>query len=402
MQLHRLALAALFPVLLLAACDGDDTAPVEPTAQPAPLDPIAIASGGRILIGVSVALSGDQAVVGQDLANAVDLAVRDFGRPISGHEIAVQPVDDGCNDAEKAVAAAGSLASTAGVVAVIGPMCTTGAQAANDAYEAAGIIHITPSATRNDLSAQGERLFFRTAWRDDAQAKTQAIYARDALLADDVTVIDDGEPYGRTLADRFVVEFEAAGGRIASRERITRGTTEFAALARQIASQEPGAVVFEGFDPEGALLLRALRAEEFAGAFVGPDSLLNLRDFTTAAGDAAEGASITGGPMPDSSFTERFTAAYGHAPATSFVLQAYDAARLLLTSIESVAQEGEDSGLVIDPMGLAGALRAQSFAGLTGTLRFNEQGDRADDTPREAGLAIYRVSGGAFEIVEGP
>ena len=392
--------SALLGALLLAACSGPPSPSPTPTAPARQSSPIIVRDGERIVIGVSIALSGDQGVVGQDLANAVDLAVADFGRPIKGREVAVQPEDDGCNDAEKATAAAATLVSAANTAGVIGPMCTTGAQAANDVYEGAGSVHITPSATRNDLSEQGGRFFFRTAWRDDAQAKTQAAYARSDLFADTVTVIDDGEPYAKTLADAFVAEFEAAGGRILSRERIARGTTEFGPLARQIASQEPDAVVFEGFDPEGALLVRALRESGFRGAFLGPDSLLNFRDFAQVAGEAAEGAVITGGPAPDDAFIQRFAEKYGHPPATSFVLQAYDATRVLLTSLESVAEEDGEGRLVVDRERLAAAFRAQSFAGLTGTIRFDERGERADTTAQEAGLAIYRVTGGAFELIE--
>jgi branched-chain amino acid transport system substrate-binding protein len=402
MQRQLAALTALLVTLLAAACNGAEPAPPSPAAPPPTPGPITVAQGARIVIGVSTALSGSQAAVGQDLANAVDLAVRDFGRPVKGREITVQREDDGCNDPEKATAVAERLAAAPGVAGVIGPMCTTGAQAANDVYEAAGIPHITPSATRNDLSDQGERFFFRTAWRDDAQSRTQARYARDGLVAGDVTVVDDGEPYGKTLADAFVPEFEAAGGSVLSRERITRGATDFSGLARQIVSQQPAAVVFEGFDPEGALVLRALREAGYTGAFIGPDSLLNVRDFVAAAGAASEGAIVTGGLTPDDAFIERFTAAYGRAPATPFVLQAYDATRVLLTAIESVAVEGDGGALTIEPARLAQALRTQSFAGLTGTLRFDEWGDRTDATAREAGLAIYRVTGGAFELIEEP
>ncbi|MBI5288343.1 MAG: branched-chain amino acid ABC transporter substrate-binding protein [Chloroflexi bacterium] len=391
---------ALLAAIFIAACNDSPTQTATVTPASSPGDAVTVEPREPIVIGVSVALSGDQVVVGEDLANAVDLAIADFNRPIRGHAIASRREDDGCNDAEKASAAAKVLAATSNVAGVVGPMCTTGAQAANDVYESAGVIHITPSATRNDLSAQGERDFFRTAWRDDAQAQAQASYALGPLSADTAVVIDDGDPYGRTLADAFIATFEAGGGRVLSRERIVRGTTDFAATGRQIASTEPDVVVFEGFDPEGALLAGDLQAGGFTGTFIGPDSLLNLGDFVVAAGEAAEGAIITGGPVPDEAFTARFTEKYGHAPATAFVLQAYDATRVLLTAIETVAVEGEDGELLIDREQMDDALRSQTFASLTGTIRFDEHGDRAGTSARESGLSIYRVAGGRFELVE--
>jgi branched-chain amino acid transport system substrate-binding protein len=196
-----------------------------------------------------------------------------------------------------------------------------------------------------------------------------------------------------------VSAFEEREGRVLSRERLQRGATEFAALSRQVIAAAADAVVYEGLDPEGALLLRDLRGEGFEGLFVGPDSLLNEEDFIGTSGSAAEDAVLTAGPVADSDFNERYEARFGRAPGTSFVLQAYDAARLTLTAIETVAV-AEDGGVVIDRDSLADVLRGSAFAGLTGTIRFGESGDRTGESARELGLAIFRVSDGLFEQVE--
>ncbi len=392
----RYAIALTLASILLSSCGGGSKDAATPTtpARPGPID---LAPNEPIVIGVSVALEGAQGSIGQDLADAVDLAIEDFGQEIQGRPIASRRADDGCNDAETAVAAAKELI-LANVAAVVGPMCTTGAQAANDEYEDAGVVHITPSASRADLSERGERFFFRTAWRDDAQAAVQAAFLRSER-ADTAVVVDDGEPYGRALADAFVVAFEAAGGRILSRERLERGSTDFAALARQISAADADAVVYEGLDPEGALLLRDLREEAFEGTFAGPDSLLNEEDFIGTAGSAAEDAILTSGPVPDAAFNERFLARFGRVPSTSFVLQAYDAARLTLTAIETVAVT-EGDRVTIDRGELSAALRGSSLAGLTGTLRFGDNGDRTGESARELGLAIFRIADGVFEQVE--
>lgn len=392
--------AAIIAALLLASCGGSSKGSTATPTAPPPPGPIEIENDENIIIGVSAALAGGQATLGQDLADAVDLAIEDFGRPIAGRTVKSARADDGCNDAEMASDAAERLISSATTAGVIGPMCTTGAHAANDAYEDAAIVHITPSATRDSLSEQGEQYFFRTTWHDDRQAQVQAAYARDELDADSAVVIDDGDPYGKTLADAFIPEFEEGGGTVLSRERIERGTADFDTFARQVITGDPDLVVFEGLDPEGALLLRDLREAGFEGDFVGPDSLFNARDFIGTGGAATEGAVLTAGPVPDQAFNDRFNARFGRVPSTSFVLQAYDATRMLLEAIEEVAVEDSSSALRIDRAALASAVRAASHSGLTGTITFNERGDREGMAPREAGLSIYRVSNQTFEQVE--
>jgi branched-chain amino acid transport system substrate-binding protein len=387
-------------VLLWSCTGGSSRKPATPTPLPEPATTIEIDKGQPLTIGVSAALSGEQQSLGSDLADAVELAIRDYGA-IRTHSARTMRADDRCGDAEKAVAVARSLAADSSVAGVIGPMCTTGAQAADRVYEAAHLIHIAPAATRADLSQQDEQYFFRTAWIDDAQSRVQAAYATGDLRASTAVVIDDAEPYGKTLADAFISAFEQAGGRVTTRERIERGDTDFASLARKVTSAAPDVVVFEGLNPESALVLEALRKGEYRGAFIAPDGVLNARDFLSAdkTGAITEGAVVTGGPTPDDAFVAKFRDAFGRAPATPFVLQAYDAATLLLKAIDAVATESSDGSLIIDRAQLAGALRSATLNGLTGAIHFDDRGDRSGQTANEAGLVVYRVTNGRFEPV---
>lgn len=288
------ALAAFALALIAMAACGGAARPAPTATAPAAPPAITAAADEPLIIGVSVAMSGDQAATGGDIADAVNLAVADAGGALRGHPIKVIVSDDGCTDAEKARSIAREFATDAALLGVIGPMCTTGAQAANSVYEAAGIVHISPSATRVDLSEQGEQYFFRVGWRDDAQASWQARFAWNTLRIESVALVDDAEPYGRGLADAFAKAFEGLGGRIVARERVERGTTDMTDLARKVSSAAPGAVVFEGLNPEGALVAKALRTEQFTGVFIGPDGLLNARDFLGAGGAAVEGAIVSG------------------------------------------------------------------------------------------------------------
>jgi branched-chain amino acid transport system substrate-binding protein len=401
MVLRRLCAALIVGAAIVACGDAGQRSQQTPTSSPALVEtPIGLATGQPIIIGVSVDLGGEQQAAGLDIADAVDLAIEDAGSEVAGHPILSRREDDGCNDAERASEAAKRLVAVEGVAGVIGPMCTTGAQAANDVYEEAGVVHISPTSTRADLSAPARRFFFRLAWRDDVQAAVQARFVLGEGPGASVIVVDDGEAYGRALADGAVAAIEEGGGRVLARERIERGAADYRVLARQIASADPHAVLFEGFDPEGALLVRDLRAEGYGGLFLGPDSLFSLGAFVTPAAEAAEGAIVTAGRLPDEAFTARFAERFGRAPSTPFVLQAYDATRLLVESLEAMV-EGEPPGdVAINRGSLSDAVRGSVLLGLTGPISFDEQGERVGDSAEELGLAIYRVNGEQFEVVE--
>lgn len=390
------ALAAIFAVI--AGCGGSTASSPTPapTAPPPPV--IEIGPGEPVVVGISAALSGDQANLGMDIADAAELAAE--GRTVAGHTLRIVRVDDGCTDAEQAVEAAETLLRNEALAGVVGPMCTTGVQAAGRLLQAAGVAHVTPSATRDELSETGDAFFFRTAWRDEYQAAVQAEYLRADLGADTVVVIDDGEPYGRALADAFAAQFAAAGGTVQGRQRIVRGSSDFATLAQQVVAAAPDAVVFEGLNPEGALLVRALRDANYIGAFVAPDGVLSVRDFIGNAASDAENAVLTGGPRPGEDYVALFRARYQREPTTPFVLQAHDAMTVLLNAIDAAAEDAGGGRLRIDRGAVAAALRDTTFDGVTGRIDFNEQGDRIGSTPRDLGLTIYRVVESRFVVVE--
>lgn len=381
-----------------ARCDDGGSAP-EPTAAPGP-GAIVVPAGAPIDIGVSAALSGGQTTLGTDLADAAELAARDVGGDILGRPVRIVRKDDRCTDAEAAANVAREFIATPALAGVIGPMCTTGAQAANRLYSAAGVVHIAATVTRSELAELGNRYFFRVAWRDDAQPFVQAQFARQTLSATTASVIDDGEPYGLALASGFAQQFSAAGGEVISRDRVPPGTTDFGGLVRQLRAANPAVVVYQGLNPEGALLMAALRAEGYTGGFMGPDGLLNAGDFILPTGGAAEGATLTGGVTPDAAFATRFAAAFGRAPGTPFVLQSYDAATLLIGAIEDVAEERAEGDVIIDRAALAEAMRRREAVALTGDIKFDERGERTGNTPRSLGLAVYRVAFGVFLRVD--
>lgn len=403
-RLHRTALAVLTAATIVACGRAAQTRPpVTPAAEtstPATsrARTVTLPPGAPVTIAVSAQFDGDEKTLGADIADSAQLALDDYG-PLVGRPVKLVRKDDGCSDPEKAAAAARGLVAEGGISGVIGPMCATGVQAAGSIYADAGIAHLTATATRADLSAAGDAYFFRVAWSDETQAKTQATYAHDPLGAGAAVIIDDGQPYGKGLGEAFETEFTSRGGRIAARDRVPPGTTDFSALSKRVAGADAGVIVFEGLNPDAALLVKKLRADGFRGTFMAPDAALSERDFLEPAKEFAEGAVISAGPTPDEAFVRHFRGRFGRAPATRFALQAHDATTALLRAIEVSATSRGDGSIVLDRDGITAVLRAQRFDGYTGPVSFDERGERRGDSPAAAGLMLYRVVAGKFDPI---
>jgi branched-chain amino acid transport system substrate-binding protein len=302
------------------------------------------------------------------------------GNQIKGHDIEVRAEDDGCTEADITAQAAERLLRSQGLVGVIGPACSAGAQAAIPVYAQAGIVAISASATQSALAtSQPEgRFFFRTAYRNDLEGILVGLFASVALQAEKAYLIDDGELYGTDLADAAQRALRDNDVTV-TRESVRRGMVDFSQLAAKIVVENPDLVGFAGFNPEAALLYRQLRDAGYTGIFGSVDAAASVPSFVEPVGAAAEGVVFAGCSLtlpPD--FVAQFEDVHGGRPeASAFVAQDADAVTILLNAVAQVAVEQADGSLTIDPAALRDAVGATSLeGGLSGSFAFDENGDR--------------------------
>jgi branched-chain amino acid transport system substrate-binding protein len=365
-----------------------------------PDTPIVIPADVPIMIGVSVPLTGPDKTGGIEDLNSVIVGVerwkKENGNTIGGHEIEIRAEDDGCAEPDVTEEAAKQLLRREGLVGVIGPDCSAGAAAVISTYANAGIVMISGSATRTDLTLiQLEpKFFFRTAYTNAGEGALQARYVTARLDAATAYVIDDSEIYGEGLANA-AQDALAATGHTVTRESVARGTVDFSDLASRIATDNPDVVIFEGFNPEGALLYRQLRDAGYDGPFIGSDGTAVVSDFIEPLGEVAEGAVFAGCSLTlPEEFVDDYVDIVGSEPTTPFTAQYADAATILLDAVAEVAVEQADGSLVIEPLELRDAVSTPKLlAGLSGAIAFDENGDRLAES---SGLAMCEVEGGEF------
>ncbi len=391
---RRISVAWLVPVLALAfiaaACGEDEEASglAESSLRPNAETPIVVPAGEPIVIGISAPLTGPDDAEGIEDRDAAIVGVERWkarnGRLIQGHEIEVRAEDDGCTEADITVQAAERFLRVPGLVGVVGPSCSAGAQAAIPVYAQAGIVAISGSATQSELAAgQPEgRFFFRTAYRNDLEGILAGLYASVALQAGKAYLVDDGELYGRDLADGAQRALRD-NNVVVTRDSIRRGMVDFGELAAKIVAEKPDIVGFAGFNPEAALFYRQLRDAGYTGIFGATDAAASVPSFVEPVGPAAEGVVFAGcSPTLPDDFVADFKGEHGGPPhASAFVAQDADAVTVLLDAVAQVAKAQADGSLGIDPAALRDAVRSTSLTdGLSGSFTFDENGDRIPQT----------------------
>ena len=344
---------------------------------------IVIPAGEPIVIGLSLPLTGPDGVLGEEERDAAIIALKRWketnGDQIGGHEIDVRVEDDGCTEADITAQAAERLLRAEGLVGVIGPSCSAGAVAAIPVYTEGGITVISGAVTETGLTAtQTDGYFFRTAYRTDLQGALIGIFAAQ-LQAQLVYIVDDGEPYGRDLADRAQQAMEESLATVV-RESVQRGTVDFSGLAARVAQANPAFVGFAGFNPEAALLYRQLRDAGYTGLFGAGDAAASRLTFVEPVGAAeAEGVIFAGCSLTlPEEFIAEFHSVHGYRPdASPFIAQTVDAMTILLDAVAATAEQQQDGSLSIGPVQLRDAVRATDLEdGLSGRVAFDEHGDR--------------------------
>jgi branched-chain amino acid transport system substrate-binding protein len=206
-----------------------------------------------------------------------------------------------------------------------------------------------------------------------------AKYVYNVLKLKNAVLVNDQSVYGKGLMDVFKKSFTDLGGKVASEEAVTVGEKDFSPTVTKIKGESPDIVVFGGFIAEGAILVRQLSEAGVTAAFMGADGIADQK-YIDQAGGKAENSYVSRGPKPvDTSLFDKFAAAhkteFGTAPG-QFGEQTYDAVMIVLAAIEKVGTVDASGNLVIDKDQLIAAMRATDYTGPSGSIQFNDVGDR--------------------------
>ncbi len=386
--------SALFGiVLLMAACGGSDgtsTKTVETRSAPesAPTPPPPPSEPKAIRLAVVGAHSGDLASLGTPTLRAARMAVAEVNRQggVFSREIEILAKDDQC-DAERAEAIARELMEE-GISMILGHTCSGATRSALGVYDPRRVVVISPSATNPALTQGGAHPgFFRSISPDDAQARLQARFVVAGLESRKVAVLHDGDDYGRGLAEyvrRFIDESERA--EVVLFEAVAPGATAYPEAVAAVGEADADVVIYGGYYPEAARLVRGMRTAGLTIPFVSDDGVKD-QSFITAAGEHAEGVYATG-PQDTSDRALAKAAIAAHqreygTPPGPFYLNAYAAVLALVNAIEKSGSLDYDS--------VTRFLRISYVATPLGTIKFDRAGDISG-----YGFSVYQVKNGAF------
>jgi len=320
----------------------------------------------KLKIGIIATLSGPPAVLGQQLRNGFQLAVKDLGGKLGGREVEIIVQDDELKP-DIAVTKVKALIERDKVDFVVGPIFSNVLQAIFKPVTDANVILISPNAgTSNFAGKECNANFFVTSYQNDQAFGVAGKYAQDAGLKK-VFLIAPNYQAGRDALAGFKSFFKGA---IADEVFVPLGQLDYSAELSKIATAKPDAIYV--FLP-GGMGINFVKQFRQAGL---ADKLVFLSAFTVdestlpAQQDAALGffAGANWAPNLDTPQNKKFVAGYekefNAVPAT-YAFQAYDAALLIDGALKLT------KGSTADKKALQAALQKANFTSLRGGFKFN-------------------------------
>jgi branched-chain amino acid transport system substrate-binding protein len=356
-----------------AAVSAPPASSAETSGQPA--------SGADILIGISTALSGGAAAIGQDERSGANLAVEQINAKggVGGRPLSLSFEDNAC-DPTQGAASITKLSGEPAVMAIVGGLCSSVTLAGMPIVAREGVpflVGISTAPKISDLSGVGGNDWtFRINASDASLAVGLANYLAQTGVAKRLAILGEDTDYGRGGAAALTSALTAKGLTVTSTDFVAQGTQDFSALLARYASTKPDAVALF---INGADHLNYVTQAKSVG--------LNIPVSGRAEFQGPSLPIITGGGFEGSTSAYSYTDVYD-SPANAVFVAAYKAANGgTAPTAESFAGYNEISVLAdafsrassIDRTAIRDALKTTNFQSLLGgTVKFDDHNQAHD------------------------
>lgn len=325
----------------------------------------------KLLVGVVLPETGDNAVYGAPIKSGVKLAF-DEARANNTLPEGLQVVyRDSGSDVARAASEAEALFDQ-GALIVIGGATTQEARAMIPVADQRQRILLSPSASAPDL-ARRSLFFFRVYPSDDLEGvKAADLLYQAPRNVRRVLILQEDNAYTRGLLPVFMGAFKAHGGEIV--DSVAIGSAGWEKSIRAVLdTRKPDGVYICGYGDAIIEALKVLRGAEYAGV-IGTTSAINTMTFLQRAGRLADGVffplasfDTASEKDPIKTFVRRYYEVYKLMPDI-YAAHGYDAGLAAIEALRGLrTRSGSDVALKLKGLG--------EVIGVTGPLAFDDYGN---------------------------
>jgi branched-chain amino acid transport system substrate-binding protein len=323
-----------------------------------------LAAEDKVKVGLIVTLSGPPAVLGGQVRDGFNLAVKTLGGKLGGLDAKVTVVDDELKP-DVAVTKVKGLLERDQVNFVVGPVFSNVLLAIHKPVIESNAFLISPNAgTSNFAGKQCNPNFFVTSYQNDQVHEVLGKYAQDKGYKSAFLLAPNYQA-GKDALAGFKRDFK---GVIVDEVYTPLGQLDFSAELAKIAADKPEA--FFTFMP-GGMGVNLVKQYRQAGLASIPFLSAFTADESTLPAEKDDALGFLGGAnwAPDmdnpqsKAFVKAYEAAYNSVPGT-YAMQGYDTAMLIDSAIKGTG------GKLSDKDALRAELKKANFTSLRGKFKF--------------------------------
>ncbi|MDR0578398.1 MAG: ABC transporter substrate-binding protein [Candidatus Accumulibacter sp.] len=338
-----------------------------------------------IKIGFPIPLTGEIPKVGESTKYAAEIFRDEInaqgGLAVGGKKYPLEFIfEDNESKPETAVNVTLKLIDRDNVLAIIGPQSSRQAVPAGAVANDNETPMISPWST-NPETTKDRPWVFRAAFLDPFQAPVAANFATKQFSAKKTAVLFEiSNDYSKGLADNFKEAWEKLQGKdsVVAFESHGPKDQDFSAQLTKIIAAKPDFI----FLPENysfvALIVPQARDLGYKGPFMGSDSW-GSAELMKLCGDACKGQFFSthyvaaGAQGATKEFIDKYNKKYGYVPDDLAALT-WDAVGLITDAIQK-AGKLDDNVRKMRKTIRDNLAAIKEFKGITGNMRFDEQGD---------------------------
>lgn len=333
------------------------------------LIPIGAASGADpVKVGALLSFSGVYAQIGEEMANAIDLAFEEVGNSVAGRPIKVIRADTEAKP-NVALQKAKQLVGSDGVDFLVGPVSSGEGVALRDFIVESKVPLLAPNALATELThARCSPYIIPIGFSLEQFAKPFAQWLRAQGTETAYTLAPDYVG-PRELVEVFSKSFTAAGGKIVGSDYTPfQKTNDFAPYLARVKAARPDVLYVFYAGGEAINFIKQAAAFRIMDSvkLVGPGWTVSPL-VLPAQGEAALGfvGALNYAPAIDTAENRKFQQRYRQKykrEASEFGAQAFDAAKFILAGLKAT------DGKTNDRPALVQAIRAASITGPRGPI----------------------------------
>ncbi|MFH1500764.1 MAG: ABC transporter substrate-binding protein [archaeon] len=326
-------------------------------------------SGGEVVIGAIMPLTGDISTIGQNTREGIELAVKEVNDAggINGKKLRVIYEDGQCGPKE-ASNAANKLVNVNKVPVIIGGLCSSETLAVAPIAESSGTVAFSMCSSNPGITDAGDYVF-RSYPSDNFQGKYAAQYAYNELGARDVAIMSCLSDWCFGIQEVFTDEFENLGGKVVEVEEFEMTATDLRTQLTKIKQKDPDMIYFLSYTDAGINGLKQIKELGINVPVLGGDAW-NDPKLATDSGSAAEGIMWAEVYTPlTSSFKADLKARTGSDEITLCTPQGYDNVHIIA---EIMRRVGTDPDAIRDAL-----YSVEGYPGVSGVITIDGNGDLA-------------------------